>query len=111
MTRVWSSVSPTSRRGRLEPCVYSSGCSHSNLFKLLLPLAVATFVVGTDAFMIAGLLPDISTDLDVTVAAAGQLVTVFALTISVAAPVLGWLLSALDRRKALQSYCVRGAFP
>lgn len=73
-----------------------------NLFKLLLPLAVATFAVGTDAFVIAGLLPAISADLDVTVAAAGQLVTVFALTIAVAAPVLGWLLSALDRRKALQ---------
>jgi predicted MFS family arabinose efflux permease len=72
------------------------------LVKPLLPLAVATFAVGTDAFVIAGLLPAIATDLDVSVAAAGQLVTVFALTLAIAAPVLSWLLSPLDRRKALQ---------
>ncbi|OYO19833.1 MFS transporter [Enemella dayhoffiae] len=72
------------------------------MVKPLLPLAVATFAVGTDAFVIAGLLPAIATDLDVSVAAAGQLVTVFALTLAVAAPVLSWLLSSLDRRKALQ---------
>lgn len=74
----------------------------SGLVKPLLPLAVATFAVGTDAFVIAGLLPAIATDLDVSVAAAGQLVTVFALTLAVAAPVLSWLMSSLDRRKALQ---------
>ncbi|KAB2350084.1 MFS transporter [Actinomadura rudentiformis] len=68
----------------------------------LLPLALATFAVGTDAFVIAGLLPDIAADLEVSVPAAGQLVTVFALTLAVAAPVLSWLLSPLDRRTALQ---------
>lgn len=46
----------------------------SGLVKPLLPLAVATFAVGTDAFVIAGLLPAIAADIDVSVAAAGQLV-------------------------------------
>ncbi|WP_433467426.1 MFS transporter [Spirillospora sp. CA-128828] len=68
----------------------------------LLPLALATFAVGTDAFVMAGLLPAIAADLDVSIPAAGQLVTVFALTLAVAAPVLSWLLSPLDRRRALQ---------
>lgn len=68
----------------------------------LLPLALATFAVGTDAFVMAGLLPVIAADLEVGMPAAGQLVTVFALTLAVAAPVLGWLLSPLDRRKVLQ---------
>jgi MFS transporter, DHA1 family, inner membrane transport protein len=68
----------------------------------LLPLALATFAVGTDAFVMAGLLPAIAADLEVSVPAAGQLVTVFALTLAVAAPVLSWLLSPLDRRTALQ---------
>ncbi|MEV1001327.1 MFS transporter [Nonomuraea sp. NPDC050202] len=63
---------------------------------------MAAFAVGTDAFVIAGLLPAIAADLEVGLPAAGQLVTVFALTLAVAAPVLGWLLSPLDRRKALQ---------
>ncbi|MCT2592192.1 MFS transporter [Streptomyces sp. N2-109] len=70
--------------------------------KPLLPLALATFAVGTDAFVMAGLLPAIAADLDVGIPAAGQLVTVFALTLAVAAPILSWLLSALDRRKVLQ---------
>ncbi|AZM50770.1 MFS transporter [Streptomyces sp. WAC 06738] len=68
----------------------------------MLPLALATFAVGTDAFVLAGLLPAIAGDLGVSIPAAGQLVTVFALTLAVAAPVLSWLLSPLDRRKALQ---------
>ncbi len=70
----------------------------------LLPLALATFAVGTDAFVIAGLLPAIAADLEVGIPAAGQLMTVFALTLAVAAPVLSWLLSPLDRRTALQSW-------
>ncbi len=72
------------------------------LVKPLLPLALATFAVGTDAFVMAGLLPAIAADLDVGIPAAGQLVTVFALTLAVAAPVLSWLLSPLDRRRVLQ---------
>jgi MFS transporter, DHA1 family, inner membrane transport protein len=67
----------------------------------LLPLALATFAVGTDGFVIAGLLPAIASDLDVSVPAAGQLVTVFALVFAVSAPVLGAATSALDRRTAL----------
>ncbi|MFI7641562.1 MFS transporter [Nonomuraea sp. NPDC049400] len=73
-----------------------------HLLRPLLPLALAAFAVGTDAFVIAGLLPAIAADLEVGLPAAGQLVTVFALTLAVAAPVLSWLLSPLDRRKALQ---------
>jgi predicted MFS family arabinose efflux permease len=67
----------------------------------LLSLALATFAVGTDSFVIAGLLPAIARDLHVTVPAAGQLVTAFALTFAVAAPVLGALTSSLNRRTAL----------
>lgn len=74
----------------------------SHLVRPLFPLALATFAVGTDAFVIAGLLPAIAADLGVSIPAAGQLVTVFALTLAVAAPILTWLLSPLDRRKALQ---------
>lgn len=74
----------------------------SRMLRPLLPLALATFAVGTDAFVMAGLLPAVAADLQVTVAEAGQLVTVFALTVAIAAPVLSWLLSSLDRRLALQ---------
>ncbi|WP_308369381.1 MULTISPECIES: MFS transporter [unclassified Streptomyces] len=71
------------------------------MYKRLFPLALATFAVGTDGFVIAGLLPSIADDLQVSVPQAGQLVTAFALTLSIAAPVLGWATSSMDRRKAL----------
>ncbi|WP_229328765.1 MFS transporter, partial [Streptomyces sp. UNOC14_S4] len=64
-------------------------------------MALATFAVGTDGYVIAGLLPSIAADLHVTVPVAGQLVTAFALTFAVSAPVLGAATSALDRRTAL----------
>ena len=86
--------------GNAKPQGQVSTSGH--LAKSLAPLALATFAVGTDAFVIAGLLPAIATSFDVSIPAAGQLVTVFALTFAIAAPVLSWLMSSLDRRKALQ---------
>ncbi|WP_131736804.1 MFS transporter [Actinomadura roseirufa] len=71
------------------------------MFKRLLPLALATFAVGTDSYVIAGLLPAIATDLRVSTPAAGQLVTVFALVMALSAPIMGALTSGLDRRSAL----------
>ncbi|MCX4902269.1 MFS transporter (plasmid) [Streptomyces sp. NBC_00257] len=71
------------------------------MLKRLLPLALATFAVGTDGYVIAGLLPSIAADLAVSTPAAGQLVTVFALTLALSAPVMGALTSGMDRRSAL----------
>ncbi|MGW9205828.1 MFS transporter [Embleya sp. NPDC055664] len=71
------------------------------MFKRLAPLALATFAVGTDSYVIAGLLPSIADDLDVSTPAAGQLVTVFALVLAVSAPVMAAVAGALDRRTAL----------
>jgi DHA1 family inner membrane transport protein len=67
----------------------------------LLPLVMATFAVGTDNFVLAGLLPAIARDLGTTTATAGQLVTVFALTFALSASVLGAATSGLNRRTAL----------
>ncbi|MBB3732872.1 MFS transporter [Nonomuraea dietziae] len=71
------------------------------LLRQLIPLSMALFAVGTDGFIIAGLLPQIAADLDVSVAVAGQLVTAFALAFAVSAPILGALTSGMDRRAAL----------
>src|SRR5699024_11450579 len=46
-------------------------------FRTLIWLAVATFTTGIDGYVLAGLLPDIASDLEVSAAAAGQLVAVF----------------------------------
>jgi len=64
-------------------------------------MALGTFAIGTEGFMIAPLLPRLAGDLSVSVAAAGQLVTIFALTYALSSPILTALTGALDRRRLL----------
>src|ERR1700733_12417513 len=64
-------------------------------------LALGTFAVGTEGFMIAGLLPTIAADLAIKVSTAGQLVTIFALAYAVSPPVLTAALGGMDRRRLL----------
>lgn len=64
-------------------------------------LALGTFAVGTEGFMIAAILPGIATDLAVSVQAAGQLMAIFALTYAVSSPVLTALTGGFDRRRLL----------
>src|SRR5471032_2838041 len=61
-------------------------------------LALGTFAVGTESFMIAGLLPDMAADLHTSIVATGQLVTVFALAYAFSSPVLTALTGAFHRR-------------
>ncbi|MFC7464758.1 MFS transporter [Brachybacterium sp. GCM10030252] len=70
-------------------------------YRTLIWLAVATFTTGIDGYVLAGLLPDIAADLDVTAALAGQLVAVFALTSAVAGPILGALTSGWEQRRTI----------
>jgi len=51
-------------------------------------LALAVFVMGTSEFMLAGLLPAISAELDVTLGAAGLLTSAFAVGMIVGAPAM-----------------------
>ena len=64
-------------------------------------LALGTFAIGTEGFMIAPLLPNLAADLSVGVGTAGQLVTVFALTYALSSPILTALTGSLDRRPLL----------
>jgi predicted MFS family arabinose efflux permease len=64
-------------------------------------LALGAFAIGTEGFMIAGLLPVIAGDLQVSLATAGQLITVFSFTYAISSPVLTTLSGAMDRRRLL----------
>jgi len=64
-------------------------------------LAFGTFATGTDAFIIAGLLPSIATSLHTTPAAAGQMVTAFALAYAVGSPLVVTAASGWRRRRVL----------
>ncbi|MFE9405918.1 MFS transporter [Streptomyces sp. NPDC006530] len=67
----------------------------------LILLALGTFAVGTDGMVIAGILGLIAHDLDVSISAAGQMITVFALSYAVLAPVLATLAAKWPRRRTL----------
>ena len=67
----------------------------------LLWLALGTFAIGTEGFMIAPLLPNLAADLSVGIGTAGQLVSVFALTYAVSSPILTALTGGIQRRRLL----------
>ena len=64
-------------------------------------LAAGAFTVGTSGYILSGLLPAVSRELDVSLSTAGQLLTVFALSYAVAAPVLAALTGRWNRRTLL----------
>lgn len=67
----------------------------------ILALALGTFVISSGVYLTAGLLPDVAARGHVSVATAGQLVTVHALTCAIAAPLLSALLARVPRRQLL----------
>jgi len=62
-------------------------------------LAVAAFVIVTTEFLIVGLLPALARDLGISVASAGQLVTLFAVVVMVCGPFLTAWLAHIDRKR------------
>ncbi|GKT25572.1 MFS transporter [Acidovorax sp. SUPP3334] len=62
-------------------------------------LAVAAFVIVTTEFLMVGLLPALARDLGVSVSAAGQLVTLFAVVVMLCGPVLTALLAHIERKR------------
>jgi predicted MFS family arabinose efflux permease len=64
-------------------------------------LTLGAFAIGTEGFMIAGLLPALARDLNVGLPAAGHLVTVFSLAYAIGAPVMAVLTAGLERRRLL----------
>lgn len=64
-------------------------------------LALGMFALGTDAFIVAGVLPVIAHETGVSEGLVGQLITVFALTYGLGAPVLAALTTHWPRNRVL----------
>ena len=64
-------------------------------------LGLAIFAQGTSELMLAGLLPELATDLGVSIPAAGLLISAFAVGMLVGAPVLAVVTLRWPRRRAL----------
>ncbi|MFD0905984.1 MFS transporter, partial [Actinomadura sediminis] len=67
----------------------------------LLALATGALVFYTDDYVIAGVLPEIARSLEITEGAAGQLVTVFSVTVAIAAPLAAVATVRFSRRAVL----------
>lgn len=81
-------------RTRPQPAQEASGGSAS-----IAILAVAAFVIVTTEFLIVGLLPALARDLRISVATAGQLVTLFAVVVMLCGPLLTASLAHLERKR------------
>lgn len=71
------------------------------MYSRLLILTLGTFSVGTDSFVIAGILPEISDSLDVSIAATGLLITVFAFSYAVLSPIVAATTAHWPRKRLL----------
>lgn len=67
----------------------------------LLALAIGAFGIGTTEFSPMGLLPVIARGVDVSIPAAGMLISAYAVGVMVGAPLMTLLLSHRARRSAL----------
>jgi predicted MFS family arabinose efflux permease len=69
--------------------------------RAIAPLAIGTFSIGTDNFIIAGILLSMSHDLGVSLAVAGLQVTLFSLVYALGSPILAALTGKYERRTML----------
>lgn len=75
--------------------------ANSRLPLVIYVLTAGTFLMGTTEFVVAGLLPQIAADFDISVARAGLAITVFAIGMIVGTPSMALLTLRLPRRLTL----------
>jgi predicted MFS family arabinose efflux permease len=67
----------------------------------LLVLALGMFALGTDSFVVAGVLPEVADSFHVSIGVAGQMTTVYAVTYALLAPVIAALAAHMARKRLL----------
>src|SRR6185312_16196444 len=71
--------------------------------KRLLTLALGMFALGTDTFVVAGVLPQIARSFHVDVAVAGQLTTLYAIAYALLAPTAAAVAASVPRKQLMLS--------
>ena len=77
------------------------GAAEGRNKRALASLMLASFAIGTGEFVIVGLVPELASDLQVSVPTAGLLISVYALSVAFGSPVVAALLSSASPRRAL----------
>lgn len=76
-------------------------CSRERLPLSVFVLGLTVFSLGTTEFMVAGLLPELSSAFDVSTSQVGMLITVFALGVAIGAPLITAATTRVPRKTAL----------
>jgi predicted MFS family arabinose efflux permease len=79
----------------------TSGAQSNRLPAVLWPLLFGNFVIGSGVMVVPGALNDLSADLRISVATAGQLISAGALLMCLGAPLLAAVVAGWDRRRLL----------
>ncbi|WP_372662600.1 MFS transporter [Hydrogenophaga sp.] len=69
--------------------------------RAMLALGLGSFAIGTGEFVIMGLLPEVASDIGVSIPQAGHVISAYALGVVVGAPVLAALAASWERRALL----------
>ena len=80
---------------------HDSGKPQRSLPGWLALLFVATLALGTDEFVISGILPSVATDFGVSAGHAGLLVTAFALAFCLGSPIMAVAADRIDKKTVL----------
>src|SRR5258708_29589530 len=67
----------------------------------LLILALAMFALGTDSYVVAGVLPEISRTFGVSIGAAGQMTTVYSVVFALLSPTIAAIAASVPRKSLL----------
>ncbi|MFE5409533.1 MFS transporter [Microbacterium sp. NPDC056569] len=86
---------------RASESAAATGSSRTRLPLVVYVLALGTFLMLTTEFVVAGILPEVAEDLQISLAQAGSLITVFAAGMIVGAPVMALLTMRMSKRLTL----------
>src|SRR6201992_966896 len=67
----------------------------------LLVLSIGMFALGTDSFVVAGVLPEIARHFDVGIGAAGQMTTIYSVTFALLSPTIAAIAAGVSRKTML----------
>src|ERR1700748_836545 len=67
----------------------------------LLVLAIGMVALGTDSYVVAGVLPEIARAFDVSIGAAGQMTTIYSVTFALLSPTIAAIAAPVPRKNML----------
>ncbi|GAA0598171.1 MFS transporter [Streptomyces crystallinus] len=74
---------------------------HNRLNLRFIALAIGMFAIGTDSFVVAGILPSVAEDLDVGVSTSAELITAYALAYAILSPLVASVAGRASRKLLL----------